>query len=110
MGFLTLDTWDLSLEALFLWITPLLTARSRAEKALDKFFGVGFLSDFLIAISSARLIFSFRESFLFETLRALFAVFVTGIDWWLVIGVLCAVNGVMSYSLHTIHCSLFTNV
>ena len=71
--------WDLILAALFLWITFLLAARSASETALrtSLVFLVFFAS--LIAASSLLMVSLLTTSLARLPLRALLAVFVTGI-------------------------------
>lgn len=67
------------LEALFLWIIPLLLALSVKEIAVLTLAGLLAFFAFLIAISSSELMSLFMSSLFFELLRALFAVLVIGI-------------------------------
>lgn len=68
----------LILAALFLWIRPFLAALSANEKTFSMvFFPLVFLADFR-AFSNSTAMSLFVSVFLLDTLRALFAVFVTG--------------------------------
>lgn len=77
-----MESLDLSLAALFLWINLIFAALSSAEKAFDKFLPFGWrlnvLISFLSAVSRARLravlVLSFRIFLMAEA--------IIGIDRW----------------------------
>lgn len=73
-----MESMDLILAALFLWIVYFLAALSASEIALriDSLEGCFFAT--LIAISSLEIITLLTPAFLADPLKALFAVFVTG--------------------------------
>ena len=78
----SLESCDLILEALFLWIVDVFDARSARETAFSiAFLLLDFFAD-LIAISSLESMILFTISFLLDPLNALLAVFVTGM--WVV--------------------------
>lgn len=77
--FMSLESWDFMRAALFLWITFFLTARSAKETAFLIFSGRGDFFAVLTAISRPLTMILLTASLFFEPLRALLAVFVTGI-------------------------------
>lgn len=70
--------WDLILAALFLWITLFFTARSANETAFMIFSGDLLFLASLTATSKEPTIILFTAVLFLLPLRALFAVFVTG--------------------------------
>ena len=75
---INLESWDLILAALFLWITLFLAARSASEIAAVIFSAVLLFLATRVATSSFPRIILFIDSLFLEPLRALLAVVVTG--------------------------------
>lgn len=74
-----MDRFDLSREALFLWITRLSTALSRAEKAFLRRLDVGSLRNEETASLVCDFLRSFAFLFLFDCLSAFLADLIIGI-------------------------------